>query len=378
LDHYTDYKSFDASLVAFSQNVRGYGMLRGLDCSQDTVKAALAGIWLDRDLFEHALSSLYCKDESEKEFFSIIFKRFWRQKGTRLGQKSNYKNQKNIHKNTKSVAVMTGIGKSEKEGQVEQSKTTSGANAKETLKSTDFSKLTLTESKELDEISDQLVKEMSLRIKRRKKKAKHGQIDLGKSLRKSLQYGGNVIHLNHITKKKEKLRLLVFLDVSGSMDKYSYFLLKFLWSLRSHFKHIEAFSFSTSLTRITDLIDNPDAAIAMSKVSQNVNHWSSGTKIGESFQQFNDQFSKRYLNGKTLTIVMSDGLDTGEMEVLEDQVTKIKNRSKKLVWLNPLKGMQGYEPIQRGIKTVMPSIDHFSSAHNFKSLLALENILVNA
>ena len=378
MDHYSDYDSFDKSLVAFTQNVRGYGLLRGLDCSQETVHTALSGIWLEKDLFEHALSALYCKDQSENELFSLIFKRFWREKGSRIGQKSKYKNQTLVHKKSKSVAVMTGLGKSDKEGSTEQSKTTSGANAKETLKSTDFTKLTLSESKELDEISDQLVREMSLRIKRRRKKSNHGQIDLGKSIRKSLQYGGNIIHLNHTTKKREKIRLLILLDVSGSMDKYSYFLLKFLWSLRAHFRHIEAFSFSTSLKRITDFIDDPDAAIAMSKISQNVNHWSSGTKIGECFQDFNDNYSKRYLNGKTLTIVMSDGLDTGPQELLQDQIKKLKSRSKNLVWLNPLKGMKGYEPIQEGIKTVLPSLDHFSSAHNFNSLLKLENILINA
>lgn len=378
MDHYSDYASFDASLVAFAQNVRSYGLQRGLDCTQDTAKAALSGIWLDTDLFEYALSALYCKDESEKELFSLIFKRFWREKGSRLAQRSKYKNQKTVHRNAKSVAVMTGLGKSEKQGHTEESKTTSGANAKETLKSTDFSKFTLTQTKDLDEISDQLVKEMSLRIKRRRKKSKHGQIDLGKSIRKSLQYGGNMIQLNHTTKKREKMRLLILLDVSGSMDKYSYFLLKFLWSLRAHFKHIEAFSFSTSLMRITELIDDPDAAIAMSKIAQNVNHWSSGTKIGECIQDFNDSYSKRYLNGKTLTIVMSDGLDTGPREVLEEEIVKLKNKSKQLVWLNPLKGMKGYEPIQEGIKIVIPSLDHFQSAHNFNSLLKLENILMNA
>ena len=162
------------------------------------------------------------------------------------------------------------------------------------------------------------------------------------------------------------------------MDKYSYFLLKFLWSLRNHFRQIEAFSFSTSLVRITEFIDDADAAIALSKISQNVRHFSSGTKIGACLEQFNDQYAKRYLNGKTLTIVMSDGLDTGPMELLEEQITKLRRKSSKLVWLNPLKGMSGYQPIQEGIKTVLPVVDIFESAHNFKSLLKLEKILIDA
>ena len=95
-------------------------------------------------------------------------------------------------------------------------------------------------------------------------------------------------------------------------------------------------------------------------------------------KEFNDHYSKRYLNGNTLTIVLSDGLDTGEPKVLDEAIQKLKLRSKKLVWLNPLKGMQGYEPIQMGMKTALPSLNHFGSAHNFNSLLELENILIHA
>lgn len=378
MDHYTHYPSFESSLVAFTQTARDYGYARGLDCSQDTIKAALTGIWWDIDIFSHALTALYCKDESEVETFLILFNRFWRQKGTRLSQKRDMKNQTTLHKQAKNTAVMTGLGTSDKSGQATSSKTTSGANAKEALKSTDFSKLTFTQTEELDLIAEQLVREMSLRIKRKRKKAKTGAIDLRSSIRKNLQNGGNIVDLQYADRKKEKLRLLILLDVSGSMDKYSYFLLKFLWSLRMHFRQIEAFSFSTTMMRITELIDDADAAIAFSKVSQQVDHWSSGTKIGECLADFNDNYASRYLNGKTLTIVMSDGLDTGPTEVLEEQITQLKRRSKKLVWLNPLKGMIGYQPIQKGIKAVLPSVDIFESAHNFDSLLQLENILADA
>ncbi len=378
MDHYSDFPSFEASLVGFTHEAREYGFARGLDCSLETIHTALTGIWWDTDIFEHALTALYCKDESEVESFQILFKRFWRQRGTRLTQSRDHKNKTSLSRQAKNTAVMTGLGRSNKGGQATSSKTTSGANAKEALKSTDFSKLTYTQSEELDEIADQLVREMNLRIKRKRKKAKSGKVDLRNSFRKNLQYGGNIIDLQHNQKKKERLRLLILLDVSGSMDKYSYFLLKFLWSLRSHFRQIEAFSFSTSLVRITEYIDDPDAAIAMAQISQHVQHWSSGTKIGECLEEFNDNYAKRYLNGKTLTIVMSDGLDTGPTGVLEDQIIKIKRSSKKLVWLNPLKGMMGYQPIQRGMKTVLPSVDIFESAHNFDSLLQLENILADA
>lgn len=104
------------------------------------------------------------------------------------------------------------------------------------MKKTDFTKLTVDQTGMLDEIAEKLVRDMSLRIKRKRKKSNKGTIDLGRTLRKSIQHGGSFIDLHKLERKKEKYRLPVLLDISGSMDKYSFFLLKFLWALRSNFK----------------------------------------------------------------------------------------------------------------------------------------------
>lgn len=378
MSHYTDYTSYTEALLAFVQEVRGKGFNTGIQSSHDTIIAALEGLWLDKDLFEYALAALYCTSPDERRYFSKIYKRFWREKGTRIKDQSNYKNQKRIKKKTKNVAVMLGQGAANEDSNQEEAKTTSGASTNQSAKQTDFSKLTHTQSEALNVLSEKLVKEMSMRIKRRKKKSKNGTINISKSIRKNLQYGSTIINLATIKPKKDKHRLLILLDVSGSMDKYSFYLLKFLWSLRSHFKHIETFAFSTDMQRITDYISDKDIGIALAMVSHNVTHWSGGTKIGECLRDFNDTYAKHYLNGKTITIILSDGLDTGDINILEDAIKKIKLRSKRLIWLNPLKGMEGYEPIQRGMKAAMPSISHFGSAHNFESLLDLENILIDA
>ncbi len=378
MDHYTDYPSFTEALIGFNQVARSYGFKVGLQCSQDSISTAIAGLWMEKDLFEYALAALFCQAEEEKSNFSLVFKRFWLEKGSRVQANSSYKNQKKVLKNAKSIAVMTDVGKSDTSGELEEGKNTSGANARDVLKSTDFSQLNPKQSELLDELADKLVKEMSLRLKRKRKKSKKGQVNLGQSIRKNLQHGGNIIQLYRKQKKREKYRLLILLDVSGSMDKYSYYLLKFLWSLRAHFKNIEVFAFSTILKRITEQLSDRDIRIALKNVSTHATHWSSGTKIGACLQQFNEDYARYYLNGKTLTLVLSDGLDTGDSETLSEAIQKIKRRSKRLVWLNPLKGMKGYQPIQEGIKTVLPEVNHFGSAHNFNSLLLLENILADA
>ncbi|MFZ4558616.1 MAG: vWA domain-containing protein [Saprospiraceae bacterium] len=378
MDHYTDYSSFTAALIGFVQEARSHGFSSGIQCSHDAVATALHGLWWDLEHFEFALAALFCTDKDEREPFRVLFNRFWKPKGSRVRQKTAYKNQKRVFQQQNRIAVMVGTGKSSQGEQEEESKNTSGANAKETLKKTDFAHLTEEQSALLDELAEKLVREMSLRIRRKRKKAKKGTVDMGASIRKNIQNGGALVQLSRLKRKKQRYRLLVLLDVSGSMDKYSFYLLKFLWALKAHFKHIEAFVFSTLLMRITDELSEKNLAAALHNVSLSANHWSGGTQIGACLKTFNEGYAKRFLNGNTLTIVLSDGLDTGEPEVLEEAIQKIKLRSRKLVWLNPLKGMQGYEPIQRGMQAALPALSHFGSAHNFESLLQLENILTDA
>ncbi|MEO1412606.1 MAG: VWA domain-containing protein [Bacteroidota bacterium] len=376
--HYTDYPSFSEALVGFVQQARRAGFSVGIQGSKDTVAAALADLWLDRDIFEHALTALMVQDPADRESFSTLYRRFWRQRGSAVSDKRTYRNKKTVVKKGQQTAVMLGRGKTDEGRQSEGAKTTSGASRREQIKHTDFRKLSLPDSQLLDELSEKLIREMSLRLKRRRRKAKRGRVDIAQSIRRNLQRGGMILDLAHTAPKREKFRLLILLDISGSMDKYSFYLLKFLWALRHHFAQVEAFAFSTKLMRITDYLLAKDREWSLHLVSQYVTHWSSGTKIGECLRTFNEQYAKRFLNGKTLTIVLSDGLDTGEPQVLAEAMEKIKLRSKKLIWLNPLKGMSGYQPIQRGMKAALPAVQHFGSAHNFASLLALENILADA
>ena len=378
MSHYTQFPSFSEAFIGFVQEARTRGFQTGIQCTKDTFESALFGLWPDKALFEYALTSLFCQEQEERDVFKKMYTQFWKQKGTVIRDKRTNKNKTNIQTNKVSTAVMLGKGKTDNSEETEEAKTTTGANTKETLKRTDFAYLTKHQSSLLDELSEQLVKEMSQRLKRRKQKSNKGQIDLANSIRNNIQNGGNIIKLSKKNKKQDKYRLLVLLDVSGSMDKYSFYLLKFLWALRSNFKQIEVFTFSTKLMRITDYISDKNMAGALAMVSQHAKHWSSGTKIGECLTDFNDNYAKRYLNGKTVTIVLSDGLDTGEPEVLDTAMQQLKMRTKKLIWLNPLKGMQGYEPIQRGMKAALPSLNHFGSAHNFESLLTLEKLLKDA
>jgi hypothetical protein len=162
------------------------------------------------------------------------------------------------------------------------------------------------------------------------------------------------------------------------MDKYSFFLLRFICSLRENFRQLEAFVFSTSLKRISRSLQYNRLDFVLSSISGLADHWSGGTRIGECLHAFNEQYGKRMLNGSPLVLIMSDGLDTGNADELDRELQTMKKRAKKIVWLNPLKGMKGYEPTAKGMKAALSSVHDFRAAHNLDSLLELENILSDA
>jgi uncharacterized protein len=230
----------------------------------------------------------------------------------------------------------------------------------------------------LEKLAMQLWKQMSRRLKKRlKNSVTKGRIDIRQTIRNNIGSGGAMLELKFKNKKPAKNRLVILLDVSGSMDKYSFFLLRFILALRSHFQKIEAFLFSTKLIRITEFLKIKNLEHVLTLLSSNTDNWSSGTKIGDCLKAFNDDFCKRALQGRSMTIVLSDGLDTGEPELLAQELKKIKRRTRKLIWLNPLKGMTGYQPLARGMNAALPEIDVFRSAHSLDSILELENFLAD-
>lgn len=372
--HHTDYDDLPKAIIGFSELCRRLQLAVGINHTKEAIRAAEEGFVSHKSSFEFALRALFCTCEEEFETFNKAFNQYWGPKKGAITSKRSLKNQTKLSKQTKGSVVMMGFGDT-KESEEEEARNVSGANKVQALRKTDFSKISDIDSKLLDELADKLLQQMNHRLKRRLKSSRQGKIDIRHTIRKNLSHGNNFFELERKHRRIEKYRLIVLLDVSGSMDKYSFYLLKFIWSLKSNFKDIEAFVFSTKLIRITDFIDKSQLEQTLHLMSLNTDNWSSGTNIGACMLDFNEQYAKRALNGKSMTIVLSDGLDTGEPEMLSEQLHKIKMRTNKLVWLNPLKGMDGYQPLAKGMKAALPEINAFESAHNLDSLLKLEKIL---
>ncbi|MEO0472213.1 MAG: VWA domain-containing protein [Bacteroidota bacterium] len=375
--HFSNHQHLSDAIIGFAQIARENGLNVGVQESLLATESATVGMLDQKNHFKYALKSIFCCSEDEHPVFEEIFDWYWGEERNALKSKTTYKNQSNIQKKGKSSVVLMGSG-DHQEGKEEDSQNVSGANQIERLRKTDFTQLEGMDSQLLEELALKLWQQMSLRMKRKMKAShKRGQLDLRRTIRKSIGQGGEPFDLMKKQRKPRRKRLVMLLDVSGSMDKYSFFLLRFLVALRSHFEQIEAFIFSTSLVRITEYLDAKDLQGTLRRLSARADNWSSGTKIGDCLATFNDAHAKRILNGQSTVVVLSDGLDTGEPELLGQELQKIKLRTRQLIWLNPLKGMQNYEPIQRGMSMALPEVDVFRSAHNLNSILELEKYLID-
>jgi hypothetical protein len=217
---------------------------------------------------------------------------------------------------------------------------------------------------------------MSLRLSRRLTISNRAtRIDLRRSIRQNIARGGEPFVLAYKGKKPRKNKLVILLDISGSMNFYSLFLVRFAYALQARFERVHTFLFSTNVVEISDLLRTRYLPEALRKLSQRAAGWSGGTRIGESLRQFNQGYGRKLLSRDTIFIILSDGWDTGEPELLASQLRMTKGRVRKVLWLNPLLGVKGYQPLTRGMVAALPYVDVFAPAHNLESLLALERHL---
>jgi uncharacterized protein with von Willebrand factor type A (vWA) domain len=152
------------------------------------------------------------------------------------------------------------------------------------------------------------------------------------------------------------------------MDRYSRIFLHFIHSLSQDVHHVEAFAFGTRLTHLSPALRHSDVDTAVDKISHLVVDWSGGTRIGESLKSFNYQWSRRVLGWGATVIIISDGWERGDLALLNREMDRLSRSVHRLLWLNPLAGTPGYEPLVGGIRTVLPYCDEFLPLHNLHSL----------
>jgi uncharacterized protein with von Willebrand factor type A (vWA) domain len=248
-----------------------------------------------------------------------------------------------------------------------------GLSDREALVAQDFSTFSPDQLDEVYRLTLQIARRLARRLGRRRRPvARRGRVDLRRTLRANLSRG-DFIELKYRRRKPRKVRLVLLCDVSGSMDLYSRFLLQFLFAMQNVFGRVETFTFSTRLTRVTEHLRGRSYRQVLRRLRE-VQDWSAGTRIGESIAQFNREWS-HLVDRHTIVIVLSDGWDTGQPELLAGELLRIKRRAGRLIWLNPLLGNAAYEPLTRGMAAALPLLDHFAAAHNLAALRELAHHL---
>ena len=246
----------------------------------------------------------------------------------------------------------------------------------EVLCKKDFSQMEFEDSVAIRRAILILARKIRTRVgRRRRPNSKTEEIDLRRTMRRNLKYGGDIIEFQSRRRKLKKTRIVLLCDVSGSMECYSRFLIQFMFGLQNELWGVDTFVFSTSLSRITSLIRTKAIAAALEKVSQQALGWSGGTNIGRSLQTFNRDFAPALVDHRTIIIVISDGWECGDLNLLEQEMKMLKRRCSKMLWLNPLLGDKNYEPLCKGMQIVLPYLDYFLPAHNVESLIDLARTL---
>ena len=249
--------------------------------------------------------------------------------------------------------------------------------AREVLRQRDFAEYTPLEVAAAQAMMSELAWDLGSRRTRRRTWGDGADIDLRRSMRRSLAYGGELLDIAHRRRKAKPRPLVLICDVSGSMERYTRMLLHFVHTVAVNGQQVEAFLFATRLTRITRHLAHRGVDQAVAEVARAVPDWAGGTRIGEAVKAFNYRWARRVLRGGAVAMVISDGWDRGEPELLGREMARLQRSCHRLIWLNPLLGSPTYEPLTRGMQAALPYIDDFLPAHNLHSLQELARHLNN-
>jgi uncharacterized protein with von Willebrand factor type A (vWA) domain len=379
----------NAKVVDFIRHARNNNYRVGLAEQADALRIAEYCDIRDKYAFKLGLKSLVCSDEEDWKKFDEMFDAYWMASNVKQFVQSSQtpaakkkapeqskQQAEGGNRQTPKPSSADTNAQAEHDEVPEASGTKEGASSRANLAKEDFHSIKdPDEMRKMERLIERLAKQMKKRISRRYQyQSNKGIIDLRKTMRKSLRYGGTPLELCRKRLKPETPKLIIIVDVSRSMAMYSFLFLRFARGLISVFKDVQAFAYHTHLLPITDALKQTDLMRVRNSLAMMSEGWSGGTKIGESLQKFNQRYGQS-VNKRSMVMIISDGLDSGSSDELKQQMQKLKRKSRKIIWLNPLLGQEGYEPVAAGMSAALPYVDLFAPANNLASLAALESAL---
>ncbi len=367
--------NLSANIVAFCRHLRTRGFYIGIKEEQDSLVALeILNPFSSPELFQLSLQTTLCKTESQLRIFPDLYKNYWRELDRAVDSKTEDKEDDKgtkplLDTSDKKAPSIQAIKSWLYGNKNDETTETASYSAGEVNGIQQMPPFNDQEMKSIFQLVQKLVKKIANRRSRRFSSThRKTQIDLKRSIRKNILKNGELIELMYKAKKKEDVRVVLLCDVSKSMELYSRFFIQFIYAFQNIFPKISTFVFSTSLHAISKELKHYSIDESLEKVLKKVKSWSGGTRIGSSFETFNQEFAHRHLSNKTLVLILSDGWDTGEAELVANEMKKIQRKAMKVIWLNPLAGSQDWSPEVIGMKAAMPYIDALLPFHSIESL----------
>jgi len=391
-----------AEAVGFGRALRRAGLSIDLGAAVDYARALTLVDLGQRETVRAAGAAVFVRRRDDREVYDRVFDRWWRRRGRRLPGEGplpaappeeappgaeEADGGPADHDDTDSGAEgtvdgipmpMSGDDESMDDADIDGNVAAPDAySAAEALRHRDFDRMTPAELRDAERLVDLLVPRLELRRTRRYELHHHGRLLAPRAmLRRNLATGGQFTEWVWRRTVKRPRKIVVLCDISGSMERHSRLLLRFVQALSaSSAVKTESFVFGTKLTRVTRLLRDRDRDRALARVAEAVNDWAGGTRIGESFREFNLRWARRTLRTSGIVIVVSDGWDRGDPALVANETARLRRNCHRLVWLNPLAGTPGYEPLAGGMRAAYPYIDDFLPAGTVASLERLGEIL---
>jgi uncharacterized protein with von Willebrand factor type A (vWA) domain len=380
-----------ARLVGFVAHLRDNGFRLGVAESELGLEALTQAPAADAEATRHALRAVCTGSVEEVERFDDLFDAYWLN-GGRVATKSvptQSAASDHVHSSRNAAEADSNA---ERDGGTGAPRTPEGA-GEDPAEADGTGRLlaSLTQARMKQDLRDlvrpeeiaeaQLVAQRlgaalrDRRSRRRRQQQKGDRLHFRKIIRNSLATGGEPLHLSRMQRPDRPLKIVTLCDVSGSMTIYAQVFLAFVAGLMRADPTADAYLFHTRLVRIAEALRDRDALRALGRLSVLADGFGGGSRIGASLAQFNQTYARRFVDGRTVVLILSDGYDTDNPELLGAALARLKKRGCKIIWLNPLKGWAGYEPVTRGMAAALPHLDMFRAANTLADLAALEQEL---
>ena len=377
----------EEAIIVFGRFLRQAGCPIG---SGEIIKAVTASSYIpieNREDFRQALKSclihshklstlfdqlfdIYWRNPDKLENVSDILKRLYESRLAQVEMKSMKEQIEDIYQKR-----VEGLKNNNEENDEQKSFDIFLYSPNELLKKKRFDSYT---NEELEEAKKFINNQKWVLPKRKLRRLKPGKsakkLDIRRTIRNNIFPSQDFIRLSWKQEKIKERPLVVLMDISGSMDHYTRILMHFIHTIYSSGNKIEAFTFGTRLTRITQNLKQKNVNDSIEMINDLVKDWSGGTKIGETVQEFNHRWARRVLGNGAVVLVITDGWDTGNTKQLSQEFDRLYRSCYRLIWLNPNLGYQDFEPITAGVQIIMKYVDDFLPIHNLNCLTDLGDL----